>query len=258
VANNYLTELILKQKGEDVEGVFAYYFKNFYKSFFVRGKYDKVSRQVTIKNIPVIHYRASGPDGIDCPMEFVGTLMISKVKSTLSGYFYRPEKYRYTCRSRANYTLDNNETNQDSVLKNTVATLRTWAPLPEDVVVSNTTNSESNNNGNFSTATSESLLIEKYNNRKNVVQQEITVNADSVRISFYDNGDIDGDSISVFMNGKPIVYKRELELKALNVYVKLDTTRAVNEISMFAENLGNNYAQSINGFDDHLRWRKEK
>ena len=243
-SNNYLTELILKQKGDEVEGVFGYYFKNMYKSFFVRGKYDKGSRRVSIKNIPVIHYRATNSDGIDCPMEFQGTLIVSKVKSSLTGYFYRPDKYRYTCPDlRVNYTLDNNESNQDSVLRNTIATLKLWHPLPEDVVVNNTATATSTslNAGNTGTPTAipeESVLLEKFNARKNIVQQEIVVNADSVRISFYDNGDIDGDSISVFMNGKPILNKRELDVRGLNMYLKLDTTQPVNEISMFAENLG--------------------
>jgi hypothetical protein len=239
--NNYLTELIIKQKGDDVEGVFAYYFKNMYQSFFVRGKYDKATRQVSIKNIPVIHFRANSSNEMDCPMEFQATLVVSKVKSSLNGFFYRPEKYRYTCPDlRVNYTLDNNENNQDSVLKNTVAMMKIWAPLPEDVVVNNTSGSESNNNGNFSSTTesTEKGLVEKYKARKNILQQEITVSADSVRISFFDNGDIDGDSISVFMNDRPILSNQELDVRGLNLYVKLDTTKSVNEISMFAENLG--------------------
>jgi len=254
--NNYLTELIIKQKGDEVEGVFGYYFKNMYKSIFVRGRYDKGSRQISIKNIPVIHYRATSSDDIDCPMEFQGTLVVSKLKSSLTGYFYRPDKYRYTCPDlRVNYTLDNNESNQDSVLRSTIATLKMWHPLPEDVVVNNTattttspaitttaaaTTTKIDNNSRVSIpiVAEETVLLEKFNARKNIVQQELIVNADSVRISFYDNGDIDGDSISVFMNGKPILSKRELDVRGLNLYLKLDTTKTINEISMFAENLG--------------------
>jgi hypothetical protein len=137
-----------------------------------------------------------------------------------------------------NYTLDNNENNQDSVLKNTVAMMKIWAPLPEDVVINSNTSSASNNNGHFSTESEESKLLEKYKSRKNILQQEITVKTDSVRISFFDNGDVDGDSISVFMNGRPILTNQELDTRAITLYVKLDTTKAVNEISMFAENLG--------------------
>jgi len=239
--NNYLTELIIKQKGDDIEGVFAYYFKNMYQSFFVRGKYDKNTRQLSIKNIPVIHFRATASNEMDCPMDLQATLVVSKVKSSLSGFFYRPEKYKYTCPDlRVNYTLDNNENNQDSVLKNTVAMMKIWAPLPEDVVVNDNTTSVSNNNGHLSTTakSEDSKLIEKYKARKNILQQEITVHTDSVRISFFDNGDVDGDSISVFMNDRPILTNQELDVRAITLYVKLDTTKAVNEISMFAENLG--------------------
>ena len=237
--NNYLTELVIKQKGDDVEGVFAYYFKNMYQSFFVRGKYDKATRQLSINNIPVIHFRASSSNEMDCPMQFQATLIVSKAKSSLTGFFYRPEKYKYTCPDlRVNYTLDNNENNQDSILKNTVTMMKIWAPLPEDVVINSNTSSSSSNNGHFSSESEESKLLEKYKSRKNILQQEITVKTDSVRISFFDNGDVDGDSISVFMNGRPILTNQELDTRAITLYVKLDTTKAVNEISMFAENLG--------------------
>jgi hypothetical protein len=59
-----------------------------------------------------------------------------------------------------------------------------------------------------------------------------------VRLSFYDNGEIDGDSISVFLNGKLIVAHQGLLERAFNVYVQLDSNLDVNEVSMFAENLG--------------------
>ncbi|HEU4609832.1 MAG TPA: hypothetical protein VFS31_17050, partial [Chitinophagaceae bacterium] len=68
--------------------------------------------------------------------------------------------------------------------------------------------------------------------------QDLDIEGDSVRISFYDNGDIDGDSISVFLNHEPILVKQELSSRALNIYVALDQSREVNEISMLAENLG--------------------
>jgi hypothetical protein len=241
IHSNYLTELVIKQKGDDVEGVFAYYFKNMYQSFFVRGKYDKSTRQLSIKKVPVINVSASASNEMDCEMEFQATLVVSKAKSTLNGFFYRPEKYKYTCPDlRVNYTLDNSENNQDSVLKNTVAMMKIWAPLPEDVVVNNNTTTVSNNNGHFATVTEseETGLIQKYKARKNILQQEITVHSDSVRVSFFDNGDVDGDSISVFMNDRPILTKQELDVRAITLYVKLDTTKAVNEITMFAENLG--------------------
>ncbi|HYF30168.1 MAG TPA: hypothetical protein VD993_03515 [Chitinophagaceae bacterium] len=237
--DNYLTELILKQKGDEVEGVFGYYFKNMYQSVFIRGTYDKRTRQVYIKNIPVIHYRSNVAQRLDCPMDFEGTLMVSKAKSSLQGFFLRQAKYKYTCPDiRVNYTLDGNELNQDSILRNTVAGVKVWSPLPDDVVYTQTTTANTAKDIAPEANNAQQELVTRYEARKNILQQEITVSSDSLRISFYDNGDIDGDSISVFMNGSPVLARKELDVRGLNLYVKLDSTKAVNEISMFAENLG--------------------
>ncbi|HYE55164.1 MAG TPA: hypothetical protein VD996_09985 [Chitinophagaceae bacterium] len=244
--NNYLTELILKQKGDEVEGVLGYYFKNVYQSIFVRGTYNKRTRQVYIKNIPVMHYRTNSDFRLDCPMDFEGTLMVSKVKSSLQGYFLRHEKYKYTCPDiRVNYVLDAGEQNQDSILRNTIAGQKLWSPQPEDVVVNEQPAIVQSNKDSVittvpvtNTEAETKSLLDRYAARKNNIQQEIMVKGDSLRISFYDNGDIDGDSISVFMNGTPIVTRKELDVRGLNLYVKLDSTKDVNELTMFAENLG--------------------
>src|SRR3982751_3783042 len=67
VYNNYLTELVLKQSGGEVEGVFGYYFKDTYQSFFVRGTYNKDTRAVSIKNLPMLFYRSrSTQNGAEC------------------------------------------------------------------------------------------------------------------------------------------------------------------------------------------------
>lgn len=240
--NNYLTELILKQKGDEVEGVLGYYFKNMYQSIFVRGTYDKKTRQVTIKDIPLIHFRSSVEMRTDCPMDFKATLMVSKAKSSLQGFFLRHEKYKYTCPDmRVSYTMDSGEINQDSILKSFVIGQKIWSPLPEDIVYTDNNQSiVASNAGTVDSAAKEPAkeLVSRFEARKNIFQKEIVVSSDSLRISFYDNGDIDGDSISVFMNGQPILARKELDIRGVNLYVKLDTTRAVNEISMFAENLG--------------------
>jgi hypothetical protein len=241
--NNYLSELILKQKGNEIEGVFGYYFKNMYQSIFIRGTYDKNTRLVTIKNIPVIHFQANSALRIDCPMDFEGTLLVSKAKSSLQGFFLRQEKYKHTCPDiRVTYTLDGNELNQDSVLKNTIAGQKIWSPLPEDVVYTEKTVFNDSNAANVTPVKVEEdnkkEMITRFEARKNIYQQDIVVSTDSIRISFYDNGDIDGDSISVFMNGQPVLVRRELDVRGLNLYLKLDSTKVVNEVTMFAENLG--------------------
>jgi hypothetical protein len=106
--NNYLTELVLKQRGSEVEGVFGYYFKDTYQSFFVRGTYNKETRAVRIRNLPMIFYRSSSTaNGAECMMDFEGTLRVSQVKSSMSGSFTTIAKYKYTCpEMRASFTMD--------------------------------------------------------------------------------------------------------------------------------------------------------
>ena len=64
VYNNYLTELVLKQRGDEIEGVFGYYFKDSYQSFFVRGTYNKETRAVSIKNLPMLFYQSRSTRGL--------------------------------------------------------------------------------------------------------------------------------------------------------------------------------------------------
>ena len=240
-SNDYLSELIIKQKGDEIEGILGYYFRNGYKSVFIRGRYNKNTREITIKNVPVTYYRASSIDGVDCTMDFYGSLTVSKVQSRLIGSFTTIAKYKYTCPEiRVNYTLDKNEYGQDSLIKNSI-TRRLWEPSKEDLVITNPP-ADSTTKTTLDTANklqpAIKALEESFKKRSNILSREIEVTSDSVRVSFYDNGDIDGDSISVFLNNVPIITKQLLTAQALNIYLKLDSTKAVNEISMFAENLG--------------------
>jgi hypothetical protein len=81
-------------------------------------------------------------------------------------------------------------------------------------------------------------INEDFRKRKLIVSKQIEVSSDSVRLSFYDNAEVDGDSISVFLNGKLVVAHQGLTERAFNVYIQLDSSLAINEVSMFAENLG--------------------
>ncbi|MDX2045171.1 MAG: hypothetical protein SFU87_00200 [Chitinophagaceae bacterium] len=231
--NNYLTELVLKQKGNEVEGVMGYYFRNSYQSFIVRGKYNPKTRYLEIKNIPIVYFRSNSKMTVDCVMDFEATLTVSKIKSNLRGYFMRDPRYRYTCPDlTVLFTLDPKEVNQDSAIKTATASHVIWKPAAEDVVVTvdaipvikeNTTPEE----------------IQPFEQRKTFIINEIEVESDSVRVTLYDNGDIDGDMVSVFYNKLPVLNKQVLSAQGTNLYLQLDPSKNINEISLFAENLGN-------------------
>ena len=55
---------------------------------------------------------------------------------------------------------------------------------------------------------------------------------------FYDNAEIDGDSISLFLNGKLIFEHISLTEKAYVVKLAVSDLPETNELTMVAENLG--------------------
>jgi hypothetical protein len=74
--------------------------------------------------------------------------------------------------------------------------------------------------------------------RKNELFQTIATSARQIIISFYDNGEIDGDTISVYDNNKLLVRSKGLTAKPITVTVNLDENDNEHEIVMVAENLG--------------------
>ena len=68
--------------------------------------------------------------------------------------------------------------------------------------------------------------------------REIKVDTGTIRIDFYDNGVIDGDTISVYVNNMPVVSNRMLTAKPITAYIKIDLKRTLQEVVMVGENLG--------------------
>lgn len=245
--NNYLTQLIIKQKGNKVEGIFGYYFRNGYQSFYVKGTYDPKTRQVSIKDIPVVFYKENSIDGVTCNMSFEGTLRVSKVGSFVRGNFLSEGQYKYTCPElRVLFSLDS-LVQEDSVINEGLAK-KVWQPSVEDVIVMDDEDGPEIRKATTlpglsrETVKGPSLdansLISQFKLRQTIITSELKVSSDSIRVSFYDNGDIDGDSISVFLNGTPVLEKQMISAKATTIYIKLDPSKEFHDLAMFAENLG--------------------
>jgi len=75
-------------------------------------------------------------------------------------------------------------------------------------------------------------------NRNNEVVKTITTNAREFKMELYDNGEIDGDRISVYHNNELIVSNKTLTDKPISFSIKADETVPVHEFVMVAENLG--------------------
>jgi hypothetical protein len=81
-------------------------------------------------------------------------------------------------------------------------------------------------------------IEEKFTSREKVVALEIPVEGDSVELRFYDNAEIDGDSISLFLNNQMLFTHIRLTDKAYTVKLSVNDLRESNELTMVAENLG--------------------
>ena len=79
---------------------------------------------------------------------------------------------------------------------------------------------------------------EKFTARKKVWALDIPLEGDSIELRFYDNAEIDGDSISLFLNNRLLF--QHIRLAATPYTIKLPLTDLMdsNELVMVAENLG--------------------
>lgn len=68
--------------------------------------------------------------------------------------------------------------------------------------------------------------------------KEIKVDTGILKLDFYDNAEIDGDSISVTVNNKTVLSHQLLGLKPITVEVKVSLDEPEQEVTMVAENLG--------------------
>ncbi len=234
-ANNYLVELVLQPEKNYVKGLINYYFKNTYRSIEVKGNYNAATRQLSLYNIPVTYHGSISEMEVDCPMNIMATLRVSRSSSNLVGAFYAIPEYKNMCPDiKFDLLLNADISKKDSVLKaisEYKENYQVWKPAVEDTIVAVAVTPPPKKVINY-------VSEQQFNERESVVANEIEVESDSIRISMYDNGEIDGDIISIFHNRNLILHAQKLTHKSIRINLKLDTLSAVNELSMFAENLG--------------------
>ena len=68
--------------------------------------------------------------------------------------------------------------------------------------------------------------------------KEIKVDTGTIRLDFYDNGVVDGDSITVLLNNKVLVSNQLLSAKPITLQLKVDLDHREQEVVMVADNMG--------------------
>ena len=232
-ANNYMIELIVKQNQSSVQAIMNLYFKNTFRSIKLNGNYNNIKRELTLYDIAMPYFASTDRVQVDCQMDFVASHRAAKAGSDLLGRFVGKGDYKYTCPDVVfDLKLNTDAGNQDSVLlalRNFKETYQLWTPSATDTLVQATVIQRKIENP---------VINKEYTERENVVQKEIEVSSDSLQVDFYDNGEIDGDSISVFFNDQLLGANLMLSTRSVHMNIKLDTTREYNQLAMFANNLG--------------------
>lgn len=77
-----------------------------------------------------------------------------------------------------------------------------------------------------------------FEKRTNNVVKTIEIVNQSFKVDLYDNGDIDGDSISLFYNGKLLLSHKKLSDKPISLTLDANSGDNTNELTMYADNLG--------------------
>ena len=78
-----------------------------------------------------------------------------------------------------------------------------------------------------------------FGKRKIEIIDRLSIYSDSLQFTLYDNGFVDGDTVSIILNGKTIVSRQGLSTNAFTktIYLTPDMGDSV-QIIMYAENLG--------------------
>jgi hypothetical protein len=231
--NNYMLELIVTQNQSAVQAIMNCYFKNTFRSIKLKGNYNNIKRELTLLDIPMPYFASTDRVQVDCQMEFKASHRVAKAGSNLTGRFTGLGDYKYTCPDIVfDLKLNTEAGNQDSVLlalKNFKETNQLWTPSAIDTVVQATVIQRKIENP---------VINKEFAERESIVQKEIEVVSDSLTIDLYDNGDVDGDSVSVFFNDQLLGANLMLSTRSIHMNIKLDTTKEYNQLSMFANNLG--------------------
>jgi hypothetical protein len=74
--------------------------------------------------------------------------------------------------------------------------------------------------------------------RENPVVKQIETGSGEMMIDLYDNGEIDGDTVSVYHNNELIISRAGLSDKPIHFEIKIDATQPHHELVMIANNLG--------------------
>lgn len=265
-------ELKLIQNGDSLTGT-AYYYEsaNVYKRYSVRGYFDALDNSVVWWDDQLIEEKGNfflakpkGPQlsvaDFNCPgggKMFLNGKTQKKENPAEEGKLDLTKVDAPSFRDEWDYVIDNYTvgTNDPEFIDSVARIAFTDHPKPiksEEPIIVKTPSPEKDSERHPEPVTEQKVVVndvlptptkpltieEKFVVRKKVYTTEIPVSGDSVELRFYDNAEVDGDSISLFLNGKMLFTHVRLSYKAHVVKLATKELTDSSELVMVAENLG--------------------
>jgi hypothetical protein len=198
----YFIEFHIRQEGAGLTGSsYDYYDSSKFVRLSFRGNMDTVSRQMEIIETKVMQYKIPA-DCIPCLKTYSLRWSLQKDKEVLTGDWKGSE-------------------------------MGTVRGCPSGKIILHRTQASGLQHEEASPSPSVSLR----GNRKIEIVRALVFDTSSVRIELYDNGQVDGDTISIYLNQKMVLYKKGLTGKPVTIDIPIYKSIEY-EMVMFAENLG--------------------
>ena len=74
--------------------------------------------------------------------------------------------------------------------------------------------------------------------RENPVVKQLTTSGGEMIVDLYDNGQIDGDTVTIYHNNALVVSRAGLSEKPISFHITIDSKQPHHELVMVANNLG--------------------
>ena len=272
---DYIIEI--EGSGDKINGFSYTYFsiagKRFYVICKLEGIYDKGSKSLVVNEVETLKTNTP-PEFQNCLQSHQLTYFKKSDKEILIGK-WTPTKVGSDCgkgltelerkfiekipinKNKAEGTL------AKSTEKTTIKNAKTITPTPsttkgnETPIVtekSRLENGQIKNNGSqpyistdekISKVPEASQIIKSPNKEKEKLTERtkqfiktIEVTGKSFHIDIYDNGQVDGDTITLFLNEKLLIPSKKLTTSPISIEVKIEDSIDIYDISMYAESLG--------------------
>jgi hypothetical protein len=261
------TELKLVKNGDELVGI-AYYYQNKskYKRYSIKGHFDTETNAVVwwddllLSESSTQKHAQSAADAqaqlmvadFNCPGEeemfLDGNSSSRDNKQQQNGLVHLEKKTDRLFADEWDYIIDNYFTGtNDPELIDSISRYGLTQNMPEEQTIEPAEVQSIPAEAPFrqiaapapvAKTSVEDAIEKKFIDRKNVLQTVIPITAKTIELRFYDNAQVDGDSIAIFLNGKLLYKNIRLTEQPYTILIEAATLQADNELVMVAENLG--------------------